>query len=94
MCLINLNKGEDDEGCLKFSNNLKWSTTVKGKLLKGCLESTVRYDIIRKQHKCESPITVLKIIYTLAGAPLNFEALGFSLSTLTESFIHERYMKK
>ena len=34
------------------------------------------------QHKCESPITVLIILYTLAGGPLNFEALGFSLSSL------------
>ena len=31
------------------------------------------------QHKCESPITVLKILYNLAGSSLNFEALGFSL---------------
>ena len=31
------------------------------------------------QHKYESPITVLKIVYILAGGPLNFEALGFSL---------------
>jgi hypothetical protein len=29
------------------------------------------------QHKCESPITVLKILYTLARGPLNLEALGF-----------------
>jgi hypothetical protein len=27
-CLINFNKGEDDEGCLKFCNVLKWSATV------------------------------------------------------------------
>jgi hypothetical protein len=46
VCLINFNKGEDDEGCLKFCNILKWSATVQGKLLKGCLESTVRYDSI------------------------------------------------
>jgi hypothetical protein len=26
--LINFNKGEDDEGCLKFGNILKWSATV------------------------------------------------------------------
>jgi hypothetical protein len=26
--LINFNKGEDDEGCLKFCNILKWSATV------------------------------------------------------------------
>ena len=27
-CLINFNKGKDDEGCLKFCNILKWSATV------------------------------------------------------------------
>jgi len=43
-CLIN--KGEDDEVCLKFCNILKLSATVQGKLLKGCLESTLRYDNI------------------------------------------------
>ena len=46
VCLTNFNKGEDDDGCLKFCNILKWSATVEGKLLKGCLESTVRYDSI------------------------------------------------
>jgi hypothetical protein len=30
VCLINFNKGEDDEGCLKICNILKWSTTVQG----------------------------------------------------------------
>jgi len=47
VCLINFNKGKDDEGCLKFCNILKWSATVSEKLLKGCLESTVQYDSIR-----------------------------------------------
>jgi hypothetical protein len=28
VCLINFNKGEDDEGCLKFCNILKWSANV------------------------------------------------------------------
>ena len=28
VCLFNFNKGEDDEGCLKFCNILKWSATV------------------------------------------------------------------
>jgi hypothetical protein len=32
VCLINFNKGKGDQGCLKFSNNLKWSATVEGKL--------------------------------------------------------------
>jgi hypothetical protein len=44
--VFNFNKGEDDEGCLKFCNILKWSATVQGKFLKGCLESTVLYDNI------------------------------------------------
>jgi len=39
VCLINLNKGEDDEVLLNFCNILKLSATVYGKLLKGCLES-------------------------------------------------------
>jgi len=30
------------------------------------------------QHKCERPRTVLKILYTLAGGPLNFDTLGKS----------------
>jgi len=28
VCLINFNKGKDDEGNLKFCNILKWSATV------------------------------------------------------------------
>jgi hypothetical protein len=28
VCLINFNKGEDYEGCLKFCNILKWIATV------------------------------------------------------------------
>jgi hypothetical protein len=28
VCLINFNKSEDDEGCLKICNILKWSATV------------------------------------------------------------------
>jgi len=44
--VFNFNKGKDDERCLKFCNILKWCATVYGKLLKGCLESTVRYDSI------------------------------------------------
>jgi hypothetical protein len=34
------------------------------------------------QHKCESSVTVLKILNILDGGLLNFEALGFSLSNL------------
>jgi hypothetical protein len=46
VCLINFNKGKDDEKCLKFCSILKWGATVQGNLLKDCLESTVRYDDI------------------------------------------------
>jgi hypothetical protein len=28
VCLINFNKDESDEGCLKFCNILNWSATV------------------------------------------------------------------
>jgi len=35
-CLINLNKGEDDEGWLKFSNILN---REQGKFLNVCLET-------------------------------------------------------
>ena len=45
-CLINLNKGENDEGCLKFCNILKLNATVQRLLLKGSSESTVHYDSI------------------------------------------------
>jgi hypothetical protein len=31
VCLIQFNKSEDDEGCLKICNILKWSATVKVK---------------------------------------------------------------
>jgi hypothetical protein len=45
-------------------------------------EGLFRKYIMLSQHKCESSITVLIILYTLARGPLNFEALGFSLSSL------------
>ena len=54
--LINLNKGEDDEGCLKFGNILKGSA-MQEKLQKGCVESTVRYDSI-KSKKLDASIEV------------------------------------
>ena len=43
VCFINFNKGKDDE---VFFLILPYFETVQGKLLKGCLESTVRYDSI------------------------------------------------
>ena len=78
VCLINLNKGEDDKGCLKFCNILKWSATCGRKITEGLFR---KYSTLG-QNKCESPITMLKTLYTLTGGPLNFEALGFSLSSL------------
>jgi hypothetical protein len=44
VCFINFNKGKDDE--VWFFLILPYFETVQGKLLKGCLESTVRYDSI------------------------------------------------
>jgi hypothetical protein len=35
LCLINFNKGEDDEGCLKFCNILKWSAKCIRKATEG-----------------------------------------------------------
>jgi hypothetical protein len=34
VCFINFNKGEDDEGCFKFCNILKWSAIVYKQILK------------------------------------------------------------
>jgi len=39
--------------------------------LKGCLETTVRYDIICK--KDLTSMTVSKILYTFTGGPLDFQ---------------------
>jgi hypothetical protein len=36
VCLNNLNKGKDDEGCLKSCNILKWTATVR-KITEGLL---------------------------------------------------------
>jgi hypothetical protein len=70
VCLSNLNKGKDDEGYLKSCNILKWSATVR----------KITEELLRKystlgQHKCESPITVLKSLYTLDGGPLYLSSL-------------------
>jgi hypothetical protein len=49
---------------------------------------------------CESPITLLKIVYTLAAGPLNVEALGFSLSSpalltmIICVYLHTLYIKQ
>jgi hypothetical protein len=49
---------------------------VQRQLLKGYLESTERYDSI---YRYNSLMTVSKIVYTLPGDPLYFDALDFSL---------------
>ena len=49
----------------------EWSATVQGKLLKDCLESTVRYD----SNKYEIPMTVYKILYTLTRGTLNVDEI-------------------
>ena len=36
-CLINMNKGGDDDGCLQFCNILKYIATVQEIILKGLL---------------------------------------------------------
>jgi len=36
-----MNRGEDDDGCLKFCNFLKWSATVQEEILSGCLVQCV-----------------------------------------------------
>jgi len=36
-CLTNMNKGRDDDGCLQFSNILKYIATVQEIILKGLL---------------------------------------------------------
>ena len=57
--------------------NLSFSNCVK-KITDGLLR---KYSTLW-QHKCESSISVSKILYTLAGGPLIVEPLGFSLSSL------------
>ena len=76
-CLIDLNKGEDGEGCLKFSNILKYSVTVKA-----ITEGLFREYSALWQHKYESPMTVSKVLYILTGGHLKFENVGLSLSSL------------
>ena len=49
----------------------EWGATVQGKLLKDCLESTVRYD----SNKYEIPMTVYKILYTLTRGTLNVDEI-------------------
>ena len=43
-CLINLNKGEDDEGVFKIMQYSEMECNCVRKITKGYLESTVRYD--------------------------------------------------
>ena len=74
LCLINFNKGEDDD-ILQYSEiecNCVWKFT----------EGLFRKYSTLRQHKSESPITVLRILYTLVGGALYFDALGFNLSSI------------
>ena len=54
---------------------LKWSARI-------ITEGLFRDYIALWQHVYKRPMTVSKILYTLAGSPLGFEALGFSLPSL------------
>ena len=67
VCLINFNKGEDAKGRLKFCNFLKWSAKFCARKI---TEGLFRKYITLLQHKYESPITVIKILYTFAGDPI------------------------
>ena len=78
MCLINFNKDEDDDDVFKIIQYSEIECNCVRKIAEGLIR---KYSTLW-QHKCESQITVLKILYTLAGGPLNFEALDFSLSSL------------
>ena len=73
VCLINFNKGKDGE----VFKNLQYSE-MEWKMNEGLFR---KYSTLW-QHKYESPIAVIKNLYTFAGGPLIFEALGFSLSSL------------
>ena len=46
MCLINFNKGEDDEGVFEILQYSEMECNCVKKITEGCLESTVRYDSI------------------------------------------------
>ena len=78
MCLINFNKGKDDEGFLKFYHN----SEIECNCVREITEGLFRKQSTLSQHKFESLITVLKISNTLDGGLLDLEALGFSLSNL------------
>jgi len=54
VCLINFNKGENDEGCLKFCNIPEMECNCVRKITEGLFR---KYSTLR-QHKCESPTTV------------------------------------
>jgi hypothetical protein len=46
VCLINFNKGEDDEGVFEILQYSEMECNCVKKITEGCLESTVRYDSI------------------------------------------------
>ena len=76
LCLINFNKGEDDEGCLKFCNILKWSAKCIRKATEGLF---IKYSTLW-QHKCES-LTI--VFFTgerkICSITCDFFVLGFWL---------------
>ena len=77
VCLINYNKGKDDEvfKILQYSE-------MECNCVRQITEGLFRKYSTLWQNKCGSPITVLRMLYTFTGGPLNSEALVFSLSSL------------
>ena len=57
--------------CLKFCS-----------FARNITEGLFREYIALSQHMYESQMTVLNVLHTLTGGPLDFKALGFSLSIL------------
>ena len=76
VCLINYNTGDWWE-LFKIVQYLEMECNCVRIITEGFLR---KYSTIW-QHKCESPITMLKILLYLAEGPLNFEAIGFRLSS-------------
>jgi hypothetical protein len=76
-CLINLNKGEDNEGVFKILQYSEMECNCAREITEGLFRE---YSAL--WHEYKSPMTVSKVLYTMAGVILNFETLGFSLSWL------------
>ena len=61
VCLINFDKGENDEGCLEFCNILKWSAT--------CLKDEVQNfnnTMIRTRYPHRTQLRTISMILTVA----------------------------